>query len=150
MKQFFYVFVFLFLVSCKSKDGLVSSPRVQDGEVVVVEGKKALLFNVGMLNEPDKADLLFSIRNLSLADKQLKIDVQYAGGCVRPHVFELVTDGIIDTNGNMAFQLLHRTHNDFCKALIMETLVFDFSSLYQLNSEKLKTFTINQQGKVTF
>ena len=150
MKQFFYVFVFLFLVSCKSKDGLVSSPRVQDGEVVVVEGKKALLFNVGMLNEPDKADLLFSIRNLSLAGEQLKIDVQYAGGCVRPHVFDLSTDGIIDASGNMAFQLLHRTHNDFCKALIMETLIFDFSSLYQLNSEKLKTFTINQQGKVTF
>lgn len=150
MKQFFYVFVFLFLVSCKSKDGLVFSPKLEEGEVVVVEGKKALLFNVGMLNEPDKADLLFSIRKLSLAGEQLKIDVQYAGGCVRPHVFDLSTDGIIDASGNMAFQLLHRTHNDFCKALIMETLVFDFSSLYQLNSEKLKTFTINQQGKLTF
>ena len=142
--------MFLFLVSCKSKDGLVSSPEVDEGEVVVVEGKKALLFNVGMLNEPDKADLLFSIRNLSWAGEQLKIDVQYAGGCVRPHVFDLSTDGIIDASGNMAFQLLHRTHNDFCKALMMETLVFDFSSLYQLNSEKLKTFTINQQDKMAF
>lgn len=134
---------------CKKKKKPKKEEPVE-GEVLVVERNKATPFTLGMLDTPEKADLLFSIKGVSIEEKNLRVEVQYGGGCVKPHVFELLTDGIIDANGNMKFQLLHRTHNDLCKALIMETLVFDFSRLYDLNSEKLKSFTINQQRKMDF
>jgi hypothetical protein len=78
----------------------------------------------------------------------LLVQVQYGGGCIKPHVFKLVTDGIIDKEGGMDFYLLHKTHDDMCKALLMEDLIFDLAQIYSLKSEVLSNIRLNKMPKI--
>ncbi|MCD8528598.1 MAG: hypothetical protein LRY27_01120 [Chitinophagales bacterium] len=91
---------------------------------------------------------MYKINLTDLKDQVLKVNVQYGGGCVHPHVFELVTDGIVNNEGVMDFTLLHKTHNDLCKALIVKDYYFDLGEVYQLKSSVLQYIQINGEGKV--
>ncbi len=129
--------------SCKAKKAASETVR-GDGTIKLHDtGNKIQSFQIGEIDEPVKEDLMFVIKDLTILEKKVEIKVQYGGGCVKPHVFELYTDGVLDNSGNMDFYLLHKTHNDYCKALIIEALVFDLKPLYDLQSQKLKTIRIN-------
>jgi hypothetical protein len=150
MKQAISLFlvIFLLLFGCKAKKIPVSTVE-NEKKIVVVEPKfKASTFQIGSLDDIDKEDLMFNLKGMSLEEDKLVLNVQYGGGCLKPHVFELVTDGVIDNSGTMDFYLLHKTHDDRCKALLMETLVFDFKPLYDLQSEKLMNYRINNNRKM--
>tara|TARA_B100000497_G_scaffold127466_1_gene169375 strand:+ start:2023 stop:2484 length:462 start_codon:yes stop_codon:yes gene_type:complete len=145
MKYFLKIFLLIFLVmsSCKAKKAASETVR-GDGTIKLHDtGNKIQSFQIGEIDEPVKEDLMFVIKDLTILEKKVEIKVQYGGGCVKPHVFELYTDGVLDNSGNMDFYLLHKTHNDYCKALIIEALVFDLKPLYDLQSQKLKTIRIN-------
>lgn len=142
MKYFFsFYFLFFILVACKTKDLTNNNEVVQENKIEIIKNKS---FSIMDLNQIDKQDLLFNINEVGVENKQLKVNLQYGGGCVKPHVFELVTNGLIDKNGNMSFYLLHKTHNDKCKALLIENHVFDLTKVYNLKSNLLKTITINE------
>jgi hypothetical protein len=133
--------------SCKAKKAASETVR-GDGTIKLHDtGNKIQSFQIGEIDEPVKEDLMFVIKDLTILEKKVEIKVQYGGGCVKPHVFELYTDGVLDNSGNMDFYLLHKTHNDYCKALIIEALVFDLKPLYDLQSQKLKTIRINDLNK---
>ena len=133
--------------SCKAKKAASETVR-GDGTIKLHDtGNKIQSFQIGEIDEPVKEDLMFVIKDLTILEKKVEIKVQYGGGCVKPHVFEFYTDGVLDNSGNMDFYLLHKTHNDYCKALIIEALVFDLKPLYDLQSQKLKTIRINDLSK---
>ncbi len=90
-------------------------------------------------------DLLFTLRDVTLNDNTLKATVQYSGGCVKPHIFVLETTGVITTDGIMDFSLLHKTHNDFCRALLIDTVHFNIQSITDLQSDKLQAIRINSE-----
>jgi len=100
--------------------------------------------------ELKEEDLKFSIQNASQIGHGFRVKVQYGGGCVKPHVFELITDGIISKQGNIQFWLLHKTHDDLCKALINEELMFDVSEITIFNQNKLKTLQVNELEPFSF
>jgi hypothetical protein len=138
----------LFLIACKAQKVAIIDRGSQ--EKIEVEGRAKIpeKFQIESLDEINKQDLLFYINHLSIKDQILSIQVQYGGGCVKPHLFELVTDGLIDKEGGMEFYLLHKTHNDICKALILEDLTFDLKLLYKLQSEVLKNICVNKMPKI--
>ena len=139
---------FLVLSSCKAKKDLQATTSGEVKSEVVENSPKKLTFSIESIDDISKEDLLFSIKDVKIADKKLAVQVQYGGGCVKPHVFELVTDGVIDQTGNMDFYLLHKTHGDKCKALLIENLVFDIENLYSLKSEVLTTVKLNNMRKI--
>ncbi|MBL6875881.1 MAG: hypothetical protein ISR01_03725 [Chitinophagales bacterium] len=149
MKNFLKIFLLIFLVisSCKAKKAVSETAEGDETIELLDLGNKMQSFQIGEIDEPVKEDLMFVIKDLTILEKKVEIKVQYGGGCVKPHVFELYTDGVLDKTGNMDFYLLHKTHSDYCKALIMETLVFDLNPLYDLQSQKLKTIRINDLRK---
>ncbi|MCB0509358.1 MAG: hypothetical protein H6579_03910 [Chitinophagales bacterium] len=118
-------------------------------EVVVKSEDVPSDFQFSDLDKIPKEDLLYHIEKVELKNKSLSIVVQYGGGCVKPHHFELHTDGRISEEGNMNFFLLHKTRNDMCKALIIEELNFDLSLLYQLESKLLKGIVLNKDFKLS-
>lgn len=144
------IILFLLLLGCKAKKAASNSVVDEVKSEGLMPSDEAKAFIIGDIDNVGKADLMFSMKEIELKGNKLEIAVQYGGGCVRPHVFELVSDGVIDSKGNMDFFLLHKTHNDMCKALIMETLVYDFQPLFNLKSEKLKSFKVNDMRKMDF
>lgn len=147
-----YLFLFLLatflLTSCKTRkqDKMEQS---QLNEVLVKSADTASNIVFANLNQILKEDMLYHVEKVELKSKELKIVVQYGGGCVKPHLFELHTDGTISEEGNMNFYLLHKTKNDMCKALIIEELSFDLSMLYQLESNVLKGIVLNKDFKLS-
>ncbi|MEZ4979266.1 MAG: hypothetical protein R2772_08200 [Chitinophagales bacterium] len=112
-----------------------------------VDSSSNLVFT--SLDNIAKEDLLYHIENVEIKNKELKVVVQYGGGCIKPHLFELQTDGAIVEDGMMHFFLLHKSRNDMCKALIIEELSFDLSLLYDLESELLKGIVLNKDFKLS-
>lgn len=140
--------IFLLLLGCKAKKAAVVSVQNEKEIELIPSSFKAQDFKIVNAAVIDKADLMFSMKGITLMEKMVEVKVQYGGGCVKPHIFELVTDGVIDDQGNMKFHLLHKTHHDKCKALLMESLVFNLEPLYNLESEKLKSFQVNNMRKI--
>ena len=140
--------VLLFLSACKAKraasDTHSSAEKIELVNTEnVVEG-----FAIGSIDNINKQDLLFHINKMNIKDEKLNVQVQYGGGCVKPHVFELVTNGVINKDGTMEFFLLHKTHNDMCKALLIEDLSFDLAQLYGLKSNVLTHISLNKMPKI--
>lgn len=98
----------------------------------------------------NEVDLNFTPNEVFQIGHGLRVKVQYGGGCVKPHIFELVTNGEISKKGNIQFWLLHKTHDDFCKALIQEELMFDISEITIFNQTKLKTIQLNDLAPISF
>jgi len=139
MKNIYYIFVLLVLWSCKTKK--ITTNNELKTENSTISAKDFTIVNGDSIL---KEDLLYTLKNVQIENKHLIAKMQYGGGCVKPHIFQLVTNGLIDEKGNMSFFILHKTHNDYCKALLTEERIFDLSELYDLKSERLKTITINE------
>lgn len=67
----------------------------------------------------NRTDESFVITSVSADGYDLKIDVQYSGGC-SVHTFELVVDK--DSASELTARLLHNSNGDRCKRLVTETL----------------------------
>lgn len=148
--------ILIFSVSCSSKkkntrdyEKLQSSPEFiklkENGMVqtLIIEDN----FNVSKIEE---ADLRFSILEAKQDGHGLWVKVQYGGGCVDPHIFELKSNGEIDNRGNITFGLLHKTHDDLCKALLTKELLFDISKITMFNQNKIKSITVNNFESFAF
>lgn len=147
-----YLFLFLWIAilftSCKTrKQNKMEVSHLNEITHKSVDSSSNLIF--ASLNNIAKEDLLYHIENVDFKNRELKIVVQYGGGCVKPHLFELHTDGAIMEDGMMHFFLLHKTRNDMCKALIIEELSFDLSILYDLESKLLKGIVLNKDFKLS-
>ena len=145
MRRYLYLWGLLFMVlfACKAKQ-ITNSSETLEVEKLIVEKTKFPEFEIQSLAKLEKEDLLFHLLEAFLTNQVLELEVQYGGGCIKPHEFVLVSDGIIDENGLMKFYLLHKTHDDHCKALIIENLSFDLKKLYQLDSERLSGILLNE------
>lgn len=133
----FFVITFLF-ISCKAKQEIAVSKDQK-----IVSNTVNQTFFVGSINSIDKEDLLFQMVSANLMDQVLNIQVQFGGGCISVHQFELVTNGVITADGVMEFFVLHKTHDDYCKALLIKDLTFNLNEIYNLESEKLKSIKLN-------
>ena len=138
----------LFLSACKARKAASLVNDSQEKIEIVESAKAPASFEVMGLDNINKQDLLFHINKMAIKDKILLVQVQYGGGCVKPHEFELITNGIINKEGGMDFYLLHKTHNDMCKALLIEDLTFNLEKLYNLQSNVLKNIRINKMPKI--
>lgn len=144
MKPYFFLF-FLYVLSltaCKSKKVV---EHYQDDLVLVEQKKQSATddFSIASLDNIQKEDLMYQLKDIQLKNDSIIFDVSYSGGCVRPHEFELVTDGVILANGQLHFYLLHKTHDDYCKALLMEQRSFNLQRIFELKSEKLSQLVVN-------
>ena len=98
MKYATYLILTLLFLSCKTKK--ISNENVEElqNKLENIENSD---FKIQNLDTIDKQDLLFSIKEVKIIDKQLTVNLQYGGGCVSPHVFELVSNGLINKKGEM-------------------------------------------------
>lgn len=145
-----YLFIVLFssilFTSCKiGKLNKAEQTNINELDLKSASFASNIVF--ASLSNIAREDLLYYIEQVDFKNKELIIEVQYGGGCVKPHLFELHTDGNIGEDGNMHFFLLHKTRNDMCKALILEELRFDLSMLYDLESNVLKGIVLNKDFK---
>ncbi len=106
------LFVILTLFSCKSKKMKCNESPYQ----VVAEIEDSLL--------------KYRIIDAKLEKDSLMLSLRYGGGCVKPHIFELVQKENADLN-IIEFYLLHHTTNDRCRALIRENLAYDLKHYLQ-------------------
>lgn len=76
--------------------------------------------------EPHDWKDVFTIKNVSLINSLLQIEVSYSGGC-NPHEFVLYSDNkLAESNPpTLKFTLLHNANGDACKAEMTENLVFN-------------------------
>lgn len=90
----------------------------------------------------------FKIQKIIQLDKNLAVSLQYSG-CGIPHQFELITNGNIDVNGIIDFQLVDKTTGDYCKMMLIRTKYFDISKInkkssvtgFRLNNGEMKSFS---------
>jgi hypothetical protein len=97
----------------------------------------------------NEADLKYTILDVRHNAHALLVELEYGGGCIDPHVFELISDAEINKDGIVDMWLLHKTHDDLCKALIKRQLVFDISYITTLKSKKLKAIRFNNDKVFT-
>ena len=150
MSKHFFLFTFLVIsiFSCKSKDGLMSYEEVQQNPHLNQLKEQGLVTELKIVDKLDISE--FDTSSINLANVRHKghamvVELSYGGGCVEPHVFELVTDGSMDSERNVKMWLLHKTHDDKCKKLITQQLTFDVSPLETLKLKRVKSFNVNNQ-----
>ena len=107
------------------------------------EKQEIIIDDINVQRKFDKTDeeMRFKIKNITQKDDALVVEVQYSGGCVDNHVFELYSTGKPDENGVIDMFLLHKTKGDLCKMMVMQPRVFDISKLS--NRKNFTTFRIN-------
>lgn len=107
------------------------------------EKQEIIIDDINVQRKFDKTDeeMRFKIKNITQKDEALVVEVQYSGGCVDNHVFELYSTGKPDENGVIDMFLLHKTKGDLCKMLLMQQRVFDISKLS--NRKNFTTFRVN-------
>lgn len=148
--HFFVFFVLLVLSSCKSKSNLMSFEEVQNDPYLNELKEKGLIQELKLVDEANfvQRDTLFTINEVRQMGHALLVELSYGGGCVEPHVFELVTDGTKDATGAVQLWLLHKTHDDYCKMLISNQITFDISPLQTLKIKNLKSIKVNNISPV--
>ena len=131
--------------ACTTTNKNFSENSVVKSAIVNSENEKQeiIIDDINVKRKFDKADeeMRFKIKNITQKDDALMVEVQYSGGCVDNHVFELYSTGKPDENGVIDMFLLHKTKGDLCKMLLMQPRVFDISKLS--NRKNFTTFRIN-------
>ena len=75
------------------------------------------------MHEIDAALLNYTVNSKSIEDENLIIKVQYGGGAIRPHEFDLVEQSISKDSVNLV--LLHLTQNDRARAIMRSELSYN-------------------------
>lgn len=142
-----FILMSILLVSCASQTQNSSKKNLKIINQTAQGGIIPKEIIVQKKIEKSEEQLRFKISNIEQKAYALAIDVQYGGGCVDEHIFDLYTNGIIDKNGVIDFYLLHQT-TDNCKMLLMRTQYFDISKV--INKKKMTHFRINDGEKFEF
>ena len=84
----------------------------------------SLIIQDNYLPAKDNAD--FTIISADLKKDNLTLIVQYGGGC-KYHEFKLITSGLFQKKNPPRLKLFleHNFNDDFCKKLVMDTLIFN-------------------------
>lgn len=78
---------------------------------------------------PDLPDTSsFFVGGMNALNDILFVEVRYGGGC-REHQFQLRYESYDPDNKLLYFVLSHEDNGDMCKALLSETLMFDYSGV---------------------
>ena len=127
MKKIIYiVFSLIFIYSCN-----LSKKRNSKHEDLVPR----LIIQENYL--PAKDNSPFSILNASIKKDFLTLTVQYGGGC-KEHFFKIYSSGIYQKQSTpkLTIYLEHNFNEDFCKKLVVDTLVFNISKGRYEGSDK--------------
>lgn len=98
--------------------------------------KKNINFPYKVVSEINDEYTRYLLQDVAIKGDSISIKVQYGGGCVKPHVFEIV-ELRSDNDSKIQLYLVHLTTNDRCKALLRETLTFDLKPYFELNSKSV-------------
>ena len=78
---------------------------------------------------PAKDNAAFTIMSADLKKDNLTLIVQYGGGC-KEHEFKLFTSGLFQKKSPPRLKLFleHNFNEDFCKKLVIDTLIFNVAN----------------------
>ncbi len=85
---------------------------------------------VPLAKEVNKQELKYTFISSNVVGDSLNVKVQYGGGCIRPHIFNVMQTPRIKPN-EVNIWLLHKTLDDRCKALVRVEHNFDIAPLLQ-------------------
>lgn len=79
---------------------------------------------------PDSVDLDFRLVQTIPHKDSVELKMRYGGGCIKPHIFEMYTSAMPNKDGVIDIYLVHKTHNDYCKAFVFTARTFVWSHLF--------------------
>ena len=83
---------------------------------------------VPFVKEIDRSELKYTFISSEIIGDSLVAKVQYGGGCIKPHLFDLVQTSK-DDRGTVYLWLLHKTTDDKCRALVRISRSYDISTI---------------------
>ncbi len=91
----------------------------------------------------------FSINAVEVKGDSLYVSVQYSGGC-QTHSFKMISNGnfLKSLPPQLPLYLEHKSNGDNCRALKMETLVYDIKPLRSTQTKKVKIFVNDDKEKM--
>ncbi len=97
--------------------------------------------------KPAKDNGLFKIIKVNVNNDILTIYLQYSGGC-KEHEFKLYTNKNYSKSNppKLNLSLEHNTNQDFCKSIVLDTLVFDISKAKYPGKDKKYTVILILDG----
>ena len=84
--------------------------------------------SVPFVKEIDRSELKYTFISSDIIGDSLVAKVQYGGGCIKPHLFDLVQTSK-DDRGTVYLWLLHKTTDDKCRALVRISRSYDISTI---------------------
>lgn len=149
MKMKILFFILLANFGCSSSSKNLSENAIIKSAQANSEIQEIIIDELYVKRKFDKKseELRFKINKIEQQDAALKIDVQFGGGCLDNHVFELYTTGKPDENGVVDMYLLHKTTGDLCKALLMQPRYYNIGKL--TNRKNISAFRINDSQVIS-
>ena len=100
---------------------------------------------IPMVKEVDRAELKYTFISSEIVGDSLEVKLQYGGGCIKPHLFDLVQTASTE-QGEVVLWLLHKTLDDKCRALVKTEVKFDISSV--LGKEGVTSIKLNGEKEL--
>ncbi|MEN8126047.1 MAG: hypothetical protein ABFR32_13070 [Bacteroidota bacterium] len=132
MKYFLFIFLIgLVFTGCSDDNEDVDNLFNNNNSKVVLRLSKDIFvtFDNNRKNSISEGDPFTIIESKREGDN-LQITLSYGGGC-KEHSFEVIWDGIVYTDDpcKMNLLLIHRGNNDYCEALITDTININLKEL---------------------
>lgn len=140
------------IISCKSKQTTTTSAPSTESQVKI----QSITINemVDMKNTGDP----YTIQNAKISGDTLILQLSYGGGC-ETHTFELLNNfafkentdsfGRID-NYQTRITLKHDAHNDRCRAIVQEKILFDLTPIRQIGVNEIKMTLLGWENELTY
>lgn len=133
-------------LACKKKKTVTetAAPDVATREQPMLEVKP--LRNDRALVLPVESDP-FELNSAVITGDSLILSVSYGGGC-RPHVFELLTNGMYAKSLPMQLSLYlkHQANEDMCRAYFTQRIAFDLKTIRPPQGNELHIFLDDNRG----
>lgn len=116
-------------MACGSKSTVATSENTPAETENNAEVSEAKPIQVVELLPNDSGDA-YTLRSTSVYGSVLEIVLTYSGGC-KEHEFNLMTTGAIMKSmpPQMEIMLYHKGNEDFCRALVTDTVRFDLGAI---------------------
>lgn len=130
MKNILFIFACLLFVNCASTKAVKTTESTTPSETNDLIVAKAKVGEFAKVNDPLK------IENVTMQGNLMLIEVTYGGGC-KDHNFELIGSPAIAKSfpPQRGIQLVHKSNNDMCRALIKKTISIDVTDLIDNKQE---------------
>lgn len=144
------ILIFLSSLACtNTNNSIAENAVVKAAQAQSTDKQEIIIEDISIKRKFDKTDeeMRFKFKIVEQKDEALVLQVNYGGGCVDHHVFELYSTGKPDENGVVDLFLLHKTTGDLCKMLIIQNRIFDINKLtkrknfvsYRINGGAVQT-----------